>query len=84
MIHRQPLECDACGTRIVTRTAVGLGTQQVLAFPCPGCGVGITFIMNIDQEAVDLSLDPKPDHAHWVDSEDGATFEATFDVELLK
>ena len=83
MINRLTLECNACSTRIITRTAIGLGNTQVLAFPCPACGVGITFGMNIDQEAVSFGYEPEPDNAHWVDSEEGAKFEATFDVDFL-
>ena len=55
----------------------------MLAFPCLACGVGITFRMNIDQEAVSFGYEPEPDNAHWVDSEEGAKFEATFDVDFL-
>lgn len=83
MINRQTLECDACSTRIITRTAIGLGNTQVLAFPCPVCSVGIIFRMHIDQEAVSFEYEPNPDNAHWVDSEEGAKFEATFDVDFL-
>jgi hypothetical protein len=82
MINRKTLECDACTTRIITRTAIGLGNRQVIAFPCPSCGVGIIFGMTIDQEAPAFEYEAKPDNAHWVDSEDGARFEATFDMDL--
>jgi hypothetical protein len=83
VINRLTLECDACSTRIITRTAIGLGNTQVLAFPCPVCSVGIIFRMQIDQEAVSFTYETKPDNAHWVDSEEGAKFEATFDVDFL-
>ena len=39
--------------------------------------------MHIDQEAVSFEYEPNPDNAHWVDSEEGAKFEATFDVDFL-
>ena len=84
MINRRTLECDACGTRTITRTAIGYGKEQTLAFPCPGCGVGIVFRMTLDQENVSFQYEDKPDNAHWFDDkEEGAKFEATFDVELL-
>jgi hypothetical protein len=84
MINRRTLECDACGTRTITRTAIGHGDKQTLAFPCPGCGVGIVFRMNLDQKVPSFEYEDKPDNAHWFPGkEEGAKFEATFDVDLL-
>ena len=83
MINRRALECDACAARIITRTAIGLGRLQTLAFACPSCGVGIVFKMHLDQEEPSFDYEVKPDNAHWVESEQGARFEATFDVDFL-
>jgi predicted RNA-binding Zn-ribbon protein involved in translation (DUF1610 family) len=83
MISRQPLKCDACGTRIVTRTAIGHGDSQVHSFPCPDCGVGISYRVILDQASGGISYDPEPEHASWVESEHGAGHEVTFDSELL-
>jgi hypothetical protein len=41
------------------------------------------FKMYLHQGAPSFEYENKPDNAHWVDSEEGAKFEATFDVELL-
>jgi hypothetical protein len=83
MVNRQPLECQACGTRIVTRTSIGHGDSQVHAFPCPGCGVGITYKVVLDQRNAGIEYDPRPENASWVGSEDGAEHEVTFDAEYL-
>jgi hypothetical protein len=83
VINRRSLACDSCATRIITRTAIGLGNTQVLAFACPKCNVGIVFRMSLDQDAPSFQYEDKPENAHWVDTEDGATFEATFDVDYL-
>lgn len=83
MVSRKTLECDACGSRTVTRTQVGHGDSQVHAFPCPSCGAGIVFVLNLDQEAVTLAYDPNPTNAHWVDTEDGAAHTRAFITELL-
>jgi len=83
MIDRNFLVCDSCNTRIVTRTAIGHGDRQVLAFPCPECGVGITFGMTMDQKKISFSYDAKPENAHWVKSEKGSKAVVTFDTEYL-
>lgn len=83
MINRRPFDCDACGVRIVTRTAIGHGFSQVHAFPCPGCGVGIQYELYLDQENVTFDYGPKPANATWVDTEEGAVWWATFDAEAL-
>ena len=83
MINRQSLQCISCKTKIVTRTAIGHGDKQVHAFPCPGCGIGISFTLYLDQGKIPFSYDPKPENAEWIDSEEGATAVLTFDAELL-
>ncbi len=83
MVDRNTLECDACGTRTITRTQIGHGDSQVHAFPCPTCGAGITFVLNIDQAAITLEYAPNPINAHWVEGEDGAEHTRAFATELL-
>lgn len=83
MVKRHTLECHACGARTVTRTAIGHGDSQVHSFPCPGCGVGITYRVVLDQHEIRVEYDPKPENAKWLASEEGARYEVTFDSELL-
>lgn len=83
MVNRNELECHACGTRIVTRTSIGHDDSQVHSFPCPCCGVGITYTILLDQINVKIDYDPNPENASWVDTDEGADHEVTFDAELL-
>src|SRR5262249_15266542 len=83
MVNRNTLECQACSTRIITRTAIGHGDSQVHSFPCPNCGVGITYRIILDQKNVSIEYDQKPENARWLDSEEGAEHQVTFDTELL-
>lgn len=83
MVDRNTLECEACGTRIVTRTAIGHGNSQIHSFPCPRCRVGITYRVLLDQRNAGLEYDPNPENAKWIDSEKGAKHEVTFCAELL-
>jgi len=83
MINRKSLRCTACGSLVVTRTSIGHGDSQIHSFPCPGCGVGITYKLLLDQRNVGLEYIPSPENATWVESEEGAGHEVTFDAELL-
>ncbi|MGH0033926.1 MAG: hypothetical protein ACQGVK_02745 [Myxococcota bacterium] len=83
MVNRNPLKCDACGTRIVTRTSIGHGDSQVHSFPCPTCGVGITYKVILDQQNSGIDYESGPENATWVGSVDGSEPEVTFDSELL-
>ncbi|MFO0710808.1 MAG: hypothetical protein U0353_13260 [Sandaracinus sp.] len=67
----------------MTRTALGRGVQQRHSFACPTCGVGITYVMNLDQEKVDFSYEDDVTNGRWLVAEDGSTHEAVFDPEVL-
>jgi hypothetical protein len=69
MINRNLLQCDGCGVRIVTRTAIGHGDRQEHSFPCPECGVDISFVLELDQKNISFRY-REPTNAHWVESED--------------
>jgi predicted RNA-binding Zn-ribbon protein involved in translation (DUF1610 family) len=83
MIQRNCLKCTSCGTAITTRFGVGHGTEQVHIFGCPKCGVAITCVMKIDQEAVSVSFE-KPVNAEWLeDPFTEAPYFVTFHAEVL-
>jgi hypothetical protein len=82
MTNRNPLECNECGTRIITRTAIGHGDYQEFAFSCPGCGIEIRFGMNLYPREARWEY-VKLTNAKWVDSEDGITNEIKLDGESL-
>jgi len=83
MTNRETLECDSCGTKIITRTQIGWGDSQIHSFPCPVCGIGITYRVILDQKQITIKYDPKPENAHWVGSESGAMNVVNFNAELL-
>lgn len=83
MTNRVTLECDSCGTRIITRTQIGWGDSQIHSFPCPVCDIGITYKVILDQKKITVKYDPKPENAHWVESEIGANYVVNFNAELL-
>ena len=83
MTNRGTLECDSCGTKIITRTQIGWGDSQIHSFPCPVCGIGITYKVILDQKKITVNYDPKPENAHWVGSEAGAKHVVNFNAELL-
>ena len=64
MINRKTLRCVSCGTSVTTRTGIGHATVQKHKFPCPTCKVEIGFVLNVDQEAVNLEYD-EPTNAKW-------------------
>src|SRR4051812_46478897 len=71
MIVRQVAECVSCESRIVTRTQIGHKDRQEHSFPCPTCGVSISFAFDLNQEKGQWkSRDPK--NAKWVDSDHDA------------
>jgi hypothetical protein len=57
MINRNYLHCLTCGTKAMTRTAIGHSDRQEFAFPCSGCGVEIRFAMKLDQSAPSFSYE---------------------------
>lgn len=82
MINRRALVCASCSAKTVTRTAIGHGDRQEHEFACPGCGVTISFVLHIDQEAIDFSYS-EPQNAKWCDSVDGAKATLSFDAERV-
>ncbi len=81
MINRNYLVCDSCATKVMVRTAIGHGYKQEHSFDCPGCGVEIRYILDIDQENVSLSY-REPHNAHWTSDDTGVVKVLTFDAEL--
>lgn len=82
MINRTSLRCSTCGTAATTRTAIGHGSYQEFAFPCPGCGIEIRFGMTLDQEQVSFEY-TKIQNATWIDDEKPDDPVFTFDGENL-
>src|SRR5262245_15007779 len=82
MINRNVLQCDGCGARIVTRTAIGHGDRQEHSFACPECSVEISFALELDQKNISFRY-LAPTNAHWVRSERGARYTLTFDAERM-
>src|SRR5215472_2791953 len=81
MIDRNVAECVSCESKIVTRTQIGHKDRQEHSFPCPTCGVTISFTIDLDQDKGELKYrDPK--NAKWVDSEEGAVKVLTFSDEI--
>ena len=61
------IRCISCDSLTITRTGIGHGTKQIHKFPCPGCGIEIGFVLNLDQEAVKFDYE-KPTNASWDDA----------------
>src|SRR5438445_8435625 len=91
MTNRRHLQCAICGTKTIARTAIGHGSYQEYAFPCPGCSVEIRFALELDQTKPSFEY-TKLVNAEWVDDSAGVELEAqdqsiqhvrTFDSETL-
>lgn len=82
MTNRNALQCNECGTKTITRTAIGHGDYQEFAFPCPGCGIEIRFGMNLYPHEARWEY-VKLTNAKWIDSEDGIMNEIKLDGESL-
>jgi hypothetical protein len=52
IIQRNSILCKTCGTETTIRTAIGHGSYQEFAFPCPRCDVEIRFGTQIDHKNV--------------------------------
>ena len=63
MIRRKPLQCNACGTRVVTRTSIGHGESQIHSFPCLPMRRGHHVQGVIGPENVGLEYGSNPDNA---------------------
>lgn len=79
MIIRNSLKCSACNNTITTRTAIGHGSYQEFAFPCPECGIEIRFGMEIDHKKPDYKY-TKIINAKWTES-NSPTDELDFSME---
>lgn len=82
MTVRRPVVCVSCESKIITRTQIGHKDMQRHSFPCPTCGVVITFVMDLDQKNVGYKF-RDPENGRWADNEDGAIKTLTFSDELV-
>lgn len=61
---------------------MGHKEQQEHSFPCPACGVLLSFVLDLDQKEGKFKF-REPKNAKWADSEDGALSTLTFSDEIL-
>jgi hypothetical protein len=71
MTNRRHLKCVSCGTKVITRTAIGHGSYQEYAFPCPGCSVELRYALELDQSAPSFEY-TKLVNADWIDGDSAA------------
>ena len=81
MVLRGPLRCISCKSIVITRTQIGHSERQEHSFPCPKCGVTITYSIDIDQKRGKTKF-RKPVNAQWSKSERGAVATLTFSDEI--
>lgn len=79
-ISRRSLQCRACQTRVVTRTAIGHSSPQEQKFPCPTCGVIISYSLIIDLKKPKFSYSDLQ-NARWIETEKEGDKEVFFDPE---
>lgn len=82
MTVRKPVVCISCGSKIITRTQIGHKDMQKHSFPCPTCGVVITYILDLDQKKPSFKF-RDPENGKWADDEDGAVKTLTFSDEVV-
>ncbi|MEQ1935756.1 MAG: hypothetical protein ABL962_18010 [Fimbriimonadaceae bacterium] len=82
MINRNSVVCISCDSKIITRTQIGHKEMQKHSFPCPTCGVIITFVLDLDQENASF-LYRDPENGKWAVDEDGAVKTLTFSDEIV-
>ena len=82
MTVRNPVVCISCGSKIITRTQIGHKDTQKHSFPCPTCGVVITYILDLDQRKASFKF-RDPENGKWADDEDGAVKTLTFSDEIV-
>ena len=82
MTVRNPVVCISCGSKIITRTQIGHKDMQKHSFPCPTCGVVITYIVDLDQKNAGIKF-RDPENGTWADGEDGAVKTLTFSDEIV-
>jgi hypothetical protein len=84
-IIRNYLQCSSCDSKIVVRVAPSpISTTQTHKFPCPGCGVEISFslVQTIKNNLPKASF-KKPLNARWIKDENGAIKTLTFDPDRV-
>ena len=82
MVVRNPIVCVSCSSKIITRTQIGHKDRQKHSFPCPTCGVVITYILDLDQKKASFKF-REPENGKWADNEDGAVKTLTFSDEIV-
>jgi hypothetical protein len=82
MVIRRAIQCGSCDSIFITRTQVGHKDQQKHSFPCPKCGVLITYTLDLDQERAKHKF-RDPVNAKWSLTEVGALETLTFSDEIL-
>jgi predicted RNA-binding Zn-ribbon protein involved in translation (DUF1610 family) len=82
MTVRKPIVCISCNSKVITRTQIGHKDVQKHSFPCPNCGVVITFVLDLDQEKADYKF-RNPENGKWARNEDGAVKTLTFSDEIV-
>lgn len=82
MTVRRPIVCISCGSKIITRTQIGHKNMQKHSFPCPTCGVVITYILDLDQQNASYEF-RDPENGKWADDENGAVKTLTFSDEIV-
>ena len=82
MIVRKPLKCISCDSKIVTRTQIGHRDRQEHGFPCPECGVPISFVIDLNQKKATFKFKGEPKNGKWVSSDKNAAHVLTFSDEI--
>ena len=82
MTVRKPVLCISCDSKIITRTQIGHKDIQKHSFPCPTCGVVITYILDLHQKRASFKF-RDPENGRWADDEDGAVKTLTFSDEIV-
>jgi hypothetical protein len=82
MTVRNPVVCVSYGSKIITRTQIGHKDVQKHSFPCPTCGVVITYILDLDQKKGGFKF-REPENGKWADDEHAAVKILTFSGEIV-
>lgn len=82
MTVRNPVVCISCDSKMITRTQIGHKDMQKHSFPCPTCGVVITYVLDLDQEKGSFKF-RDPENGKWSDNDDGAVKTLTFSDEIV-
>src|SRR5262245_35268287 len=82
MTVRRPLVCISCDSKIVTRTQIGHKDMQKHSFPCPTCGVVISYVLDLNQQKGSYKY-REPENGKWADDEAGAVKTLTFSDEIV-